>query len=172
MIYLRKVPPEAKQFVADVFSGRYDLPVKFNIPPNILDIGADIGPFTVWASERWGGKVLAIEWHKELISDLQINIAPLKDKVGLLDKLPEIDKIMTDIDIVKISSEEVDEADLVRQIIVGGFRPRIIIVDYHGEGNRRAIDYILAPMYVLWGAKTMIPEQGTVKYVINSIKHS
>lgn len=38
---------------ADVMGGCYDVPVEFDKPPVILDIGANVGAFARWADKRW-----------------------------------------------------------------------------------------------------------------------
>lgn len=38
---------------ADVLAGSYDVPVEFETPPVILDVGANIGAFARWAAQRW-----------------------------------------------------------------------------------------------------------------------
>lgn len=39
----------------DVLRGSYDIPLEFKTPPVILDLGANVGAFAVWASKRWQG---------------------------------------------------------------------------------------------------------------------
>ena len=51
--YLR--PGLGHDHCADVLLGSYDVPFNPATPPVILDIGANIGAFTRWASLRWPG---------------------------------------------------------------------------------------------------------------------
>jgi FkbM family methyltransferase len=95
MIYLTKVPEPMKPHIVKIFDGEYDIPMKFNGSPNIVDIGANIGAFTVWAAERWKGKVIAIEPNKSNFEILQINTAFLGDRVGLMNAAVRADKSNT-----------------------------------------------------------------------------
>lgn len=45
-------PPSMRYHAEKVFSGEYDLPYQ-NSVPTILDIGANIGSFAIWAHHRW-----------------------------------------------------------------------------------------------------------------------
>ena len=56
----------APNHCADVLAGIYDLPVDFKTPPTILDIGANVGAYCQWASERWPGcQIHAYEPHPD-----------------------------------------------------------------------------------------------------------
>lgn len=49
-------PDDMKPHVEAIFRGEYDVPgLEFSEPPHILDIGANVGGFAVWASRRWPG---------------------------------------------------------------------------------------------------------------------
>jgi FkbM family methyltransferase len=48
----------APDHCADVLAGCYDVPVEFDQPPVILDLGANVGAFARWASARWPGSIL------------------------------------------------------------------------------------------------------------------
>lgn len=39
----------------DVLEGSYDVPYSPATPPVVLDLGANVGAFTLWASRRWPG---------------------------------------------------------------------------------------------------------------------
>ena len=39
----------------DVLRGSYDVPFNPEKPPRILDIGANVGAFCIWATKRWQG---------------------------------------------------------------------------------------------------------------------
>ena len=58
-----------------MLAGSYDVPgLEFSSPPVILDIGANIGAFTVWASARWpGSQILAFEPHPDHVALLKMN---------------------------------------------------------------------------------------------------
>lgn len=45
--------PRGMEHCADVFAGVYDLPIEFEKPCTIVDIGANVGAFALWACKRW-----------------------------------------------------------------------------------------------------------------------
>lgn len=47
------IPRDMFKDTLEIFQGRYDVPVNFHVPPVVLDIGANIGAFSIWASQRW-----------------------------------------------------------------------------------------------------------------------
>ena len=58
---LRVYPPESDGVasgLAAVLAGSYDVPLEFREPPVILDIGAHVGSFSVWAAHRWPGATI------------------------------------------------------------------------------------------------------------------
>jgi FkbM family methyltransferase len=57
-----------------IFAGEYDVPYYPAHPPTILDVGANVGAFSVWASHRWpGSRVYAYEPHPVSFESLVIN---------------------------------------------------------------------------------------------------
>lgn len=50
-----RCPDSMKPHVARVLQGEYDVDVSFDRPPIVLDIGANIGAFTIWAQHKWPG---------------------------------------------------------------------------------------------------------------------
>ena len=63
---------------AKVFAGEYDAPVNFLTPPDILDLGSNVGAFTLWAASRWpGAKIMAYEPHPDNAAAWSINCAEL-----------------------------------------------------------------------------------------------
>lgn len=49
-------PENMREFVQAVLDGEYDIPwLGFETPPKVLDIGANVGAFAVWAANRWPG---------------------------------------------------------------------------------------------------------------------
>jgi len=53
---------------ASVLAGEYDAPVEFAKPARVLDIGANVGAFALWASRRWPGcKITGYEPMEESI---------------------------------------------------------------------------------------------------------
>lgn len=207
MIYLTKVPESMRNHVIKIFDGEYDIPMKFNGSPNIVDIGANIGAFTVWAAERWNAKVIAIEPNKANFEILQINTAFLGDRVGLinsavradksnnklydgknncgecsffkgdeqLDTFTEVDiitplELPPNIDILKIDTEGC-ELEILLELLKLQMRPKAILLEYHSEKDRRAIDTLLEPFYTMWASISEMPGFGVVKYVSNSIEY-
>lgn len=60
----------------DVLEGEYDIPIEFDTPPIILDIGAHVGAFSLWARERWpGSTIFAYEPHPRLFKALEENLS-------------------------------------------------------------------------------------------------
>jgi FkbM family methyltransferase len=84
-VTLKYMPPEHAG-VQTVLAGAYDVPgLSFDRAPVILDIGANIGAFTVWAANRWpGAKLEAYEPHPEHVRLLLENT----------DGIPNVDAFM------------------------------------------------------------------------------
>lgn len=61
--------------VDKVFAGEYDVPL-FGHSFTIIDIGANLGAFSIWASHRWpSSMILAYEPHPETFKKLKENVA-------------------------------------------------------------------------------------------------
>ena len=61
--------------LASVFSGEYDVPI-FASDLTILDLGANVGAFSVWAAHRWpGSRVFAYEPLRENVAEFEFNVA-------------------------------------------------------------------------------------------------
>ena len=77
-----KIPSPMYRAVTSIFNGEYDVDYK-NPKPVILDIGANIGGFTVWANSRWPNATLhcyepvknIFEWLKSNTADMPNVIA-------------------------------------------------------------------------------------------------
>lgn len=55
-----RCPPDMHGHVLEVLNGGYDVPgLEFDAPPRILDLGACVGDFAVWAAHRWPGAIIA-----------------------------------------------------------------------------------------------------------------
>lgn len=63
--------------LARVFEGEYDVPLVYtNEQPIVLDLGANFGAFSVWASHRWPGcSVYSYEPNPEIFPDLERNVS-------------------------------------------------------------------------------------------------
>ena len=71
--------PSMINHVRRIFQGEYDLPLTIQ-KPQILDIGANCGAFTVYAAMRWpGSTIYAYEPIRENYASLVENVAPLQD---------------------------------------------------------------------------------------------
>lgn len=67
-------PENIRPFLQHIFDGEYEVPVN-PIRPRILDIGANIGTFSIWASYRWpGSQVYAYEPDPLNFEILQSNL--------------------------------------------------------------------------------------------------
>lgn len=64
------------KYLDRVFGGEYEVPLYYKTnPPIILDLGANYGAFSVWASHRWPGSVIhAFEPHPDTFAVLQENL--------------------------------------------------------------------------------------------------
>jgi len=61
-----------------VLAGEYAAPVDFQNPPRVLDIGANVGAFTLWANQTWpGAAVIGYEPHPDNAAAWRENCAPL-----------------------------------------------------------------------------------------------
>jgi FkbM family methyltransferase len=76
-------PPAMRPHVQKVLNGEYDIPYQ-HAQPVILDIGANVGSFAVWASRRWPGSFIhCYEPLPDNFTLLQKNLAPLNGRVAL-----------------------------------------------------------------------------------------
>lgn len=59
-------PDDIAPHLESVFLGEYDVPFYPRNPPRIIDLGANCGAFSVWASHRWPGALIdSYEPHPE-----------------------------------------------------------------------------------------------------------
>jgi FkbM family methyltransferase len=76
-----EVPAEMKQPVEEVFAGEYEAGF-FGEGLTILDIGANVGAFSLWASLRWPGSTIhAFEPHPGTFAYLRRNLSGLTNAV-------------------------------------------------------------------------------------------
>ena len=72
-------PKDCEGGVQEVFSGQYDFKLTFDHSPNIIDIGASVGAFAVWADWRWPGAITTCyEPDPDLFPFLQRNCDRIK----------------------------------------------------------------------------------------------
>lgn len=64
-----------KPHVIRVLQGEYETGTDFAAPPVVLDIGANVGAFALWAMKRWpGAQVTCYEPHPENLAMLWRNV--------------------------------------------------------------------------------------------------
>src|SRR5204863_6169236 len=76
-------PPSMASHAQKVLNGEYDIPYQ-HPNPVVLDIGADVGSFAAWASQRWPG--CRIHCYEPLPSNfavLQQNLSTLSERIEL-----------------------------------------------------------------------------------------
>lgn len=67
----KKIQP----FLEHVLTGEYDIPLSFRHKATILDLGANVGAFSIWATHRWPGcEVYAYEPHPDNVAVLVKNL--------------------------------------------------------------------------------------------------
>lgn len=79
MAKLKKITEQdSEKGIQSVLDGEYDIPGLAFDAPVILDIGANIGAFSVWAAERFpNATIFAYEPNPQTFSDLEENVAGL-----------------------------------------------------------------------------------------------
>jgi FkbM family methyltransferase len=66
---------QLKPHLEKVFSGEYDVPLMITHGSTVLDLGANYGAFSIWATHRWPGCLVhAYEPHPETFVTLRENI--------------------------------------------------------------------------------------------------
>ncbi len=81
------IPNAMLPHIAKIFNGEYEIPVNSEEGFRILDIGANIGGFAVWASNRWpGSKIICFEPIKENFELLTENTKDLQAEVLVRNK--------------------------------------------------------------------------------------
>lgn len=78
MLQLKRIPPGEERGLKVVLEGEYSLPEGFDPGENpiILDIGANVGAFTLWALHQWSGAtVFCYEPNPQTFAYLKDNVA-------------------------------------------------------------------------------------------------
>ena len=71
-------PQGMERHIRSVLEGEYDTPYWTFDKPTVLDIGANVGSFSAWASQRWPGcKIFAFEPLSTNFESLKKNTLPL-----------------------------------------------------------------------------------------------
>jgi FkbM family methyltransferase len=79
-------PTDCLPSAGEVFSGQYALPkgTHFRGTPTVMDIGANVGAFTIWARYTWEGcPVFAYEPQADIFKHLYANTLGLPDVVAI-----------------------------------------------------------------------------------------
>jgi FkbM family methyltransferase len=172
-------PPTMAWHVNKVLNGEYD--IQYEHPnPVILDIGANVGAFAIWASRRWpGSHIHCYEPLPENFALLRQNLAPLAGRVELNDCAigdPAHTLLFLGrnncgeasfFDIGEQRSEAVQvttkppsvlpRADILKMDVDA------VLLEYHSETNRRMVDQLL-DQYVLVGGEIRTIDRGVLKY--------
>lgn len=78
-----KVPTSMTKYVEEILRGSYDIPSLTVKEPTILDVGANVGSYTLWAKMRWPDykRIECYEPHPNTfaILDYNINKCELRD---------------------------------------------------------------------------------------------
>lgn len=79
-------PKGMQSHIERVFQGEYEVPVEFNAAPRILDIGANVGAFAVWAAVRWGTEdITCYEPFPDSFALLKRNLLARSKRVKLIE---------------------------------------------------------------------------------------
>lgn len=79
-----KCPPNLVSHMATLMAGEYDLLTPFDGAPCILDVGACVGAFAVWAHARWPDcEVHCYEPNPRVHRILEHNVSALTPKVAV-----------------------------------------------------------------------------------------
>jgi FkbM family methyltransferase len=181
-----------------VLDGEYD--VSFEGAHTIIDLGANVGSFAVWAAKKWpGSKIYCYEPSQSNYDLLAKNTTQIKscevicskEAVGDVsltrlykglnnpgecslhkgeEQRDEYEEIVT-IDpsqlpaaaIIKLDVEGAEDYILESLSKLGKLNFEVVLLEYHGEGNRRKVDALLAD-YTLVGGCVYGPHRGVLKY--------
>jgi FkbM family methyltransferase len=193
-------PPAMEEHIREILDGEYDLPYS-RLAPVIIDIGANIGGFTLWASQRWERSTIhcyepvprnfeillrnlsvldrsrihannfAIgdpQWTRMFLGKNNCGEASFFDIGEQASQTINVETYRADIlppaHILKIDAEG-SELDILQHVPMSY---EVILIEYHGENKRRAVDTILRD-YCLAGAQIRVPHRGVLKYVHRKI---
>lgn len=191
------VAPDSMQpHVRIVLAGEYDVPYTATSPV-VVDVGANVGAFAVWALHRWPGcTVHCYEPVPETFALLRRNLAALdgtrahlhncaigdpaktmmflgKNNCGeasffdlgeqRADQVPVVTRAPDCLpkgQILKLDTEG-SEVDILSRLPDIDFD--IVLLEYHGDANRRQVDRLLHA-YVLIGGTITRAHRGVLKY--------
>ena len=137
-----KIPSPMYTTVMNIFAGEYDIDYKKERPV-ILDIGANIGGFTVWANQRWSSATIhSYEPNKNNFKWLQVNTENIPNvniqnvAVGYTDEERKLfygNHMQMSMCSLEMGREQCDEGELVH-VIAGSTLPNADIVKIDTEG--------------------------------------
>lgn len=85
-------PDSMRPHAQSVLRGEYDLPPGYQVelPLRVLDIGANVGAFALWASRKWPGcEIDCYEPHPQNATMLRANVAALRARVHQVAVFPK-----------------------------------------------------------------------------------
>jgi len=189
-------PQGMERHIRSVLEGEYDTPYWAFDKPAILDIGANVGSFSVWASQRWPGcSIYAYEPLSSNFESLMKNasLIPNMDLFNFAVGTPGIKRLYLGKnncgeaslfqmgeqldefeEVESISAAQLPKANILKldcegsEVVILSQLPSIdydaIMLEWHGEDNRREIDRLLSK-YTLVGAESKLAHRGVVKYM-------
>jgi len=165
-----RIPADCIGGFVEVFGGDYSAPVKITGPVTVLDIGANVGAFALWASVQWPqATIYSYEPHPDLFPLLEHNTKHIDhckrfncavgnpDRTALFERddsrlcctqFNRGDSTRT-VPIAVIKPEVLPLADIVKVDAEGAewdiiralqFTPRLMIVEWHTDSARSSID--------------------------------
>ena len=161
------IPGDCLCSFLEVFGGEYKSPVTITGPVTVLDIGANVGAFALWAREMWPQSTIhSYEPHPDLFPFLTANTRHLdrmhrhnaavgdstanrlvqpEGRGRVCCKQSEDNGIL----IMVVHPSFLPEADVVKIDTEGAeadilnnfrFSPKVLMVEWHNEANRAFID--------------------------------
>jgi len=194
-------PQSMKEYVDKVlYQNEYEIPYEIS-KPVVLDLGANVGSFAVWALLKWPEAIVhcyepirtnfelleantklfhpRIHLHNCAIGDPsrnrmfhgkwncgQSSFFQLGEQTmdsEIVQSRPP--SILPEADILKLDTEGC-ELEILKQLQDRKYSA--IMLEYHSESDRRAIDQLLSK-YVLVGSEAKRVDRGVVKYVHPSL---
>lgn len=189
-------PASMSPHIAKVLEGEYDVPYNATAPV-VIDIGANVGSFAIWALGRWpDSTVHCYEPVRATFAFLRRNLAALEgtrvhlhncavgdpartmmflgknncgeasffdlgeqqsEQVAVVTRAPDC---LPRGQILKIDAEG-SEVDILSRLQDIDFD--IVLLEYHGDDNRRRVDALLHG-YVLIGGAITRAHRGVLKY--------
>ena len=191
-------PPSMVSHVERIFAGEYNLPYHPTRQITILDIGANIGGFALWAHHHWPGAEIhcyePLPYNLDCLnrnlcseSNIQVHACAVganaqkgrrlylganNDGENSFIQLGEQREEFINIDVV--SARELPSAEIIKLDtegceleILSAMAPieaDVVLLEYHRESDRRAIDDLLGD-YALVGGQIYRRGRGVLKYM-------